>query len=109
MKYKVILSIDAEFDINDINKYISFVLNEPIIARKKVSKILQQIKKLDSMPARYRVYPYEPLKSQNIHFLPLDNYLIFYVIDDSEKLVTIARVTYAKREIQAIFDNSQDD
>lgn len=54
------------------------------------------------MPYKHGVYfPLRPLKHEYRKLL-VDNYVMFYYVDESKKLITIARVIYAKRDLDKI-------
>lgn len=53
---------------------------------------------LEQMPMRYRLYEEEPWHSQGLRFLPVDNYLIFYLPDETNTVVNIIRVMYGGRD-----------
>ncbi len=38
----------------------------------------------------------------NYHFIPVGNYLIFYHVDESKKIVCIDRLLYSARNIKAV-------
>lgn len=39
-------------------------------------------------------------KSLGIRFLPIENYLVFYLPDEEQKVVRIYRIIYGKRDIE---------
>ena len=56
---------------------------------------------LDEMPERFRVYDREPWRSRNLRVMPVDNYLVFYIPDHQVKTVTVLRIMYGGRDIDA--------
>ena len=52
------------------------------------------------MPMRYTRYEEEPWYSQGLRFLPVDNYLIFYLPDETTSVVNIIRIMYGGRDVK---------
>ena len=99
MKYDVVLSEEAENDIRGIFEYIAFTLLSLENAAGQIGRIEDQILKLDEMPYRFPLMRKEPWRSRGLRFLPVDNYLVFYIPDDSLARVTVIRVLYGARSI----------
>lgn len=104
MKWKVKYSAEAKQDLEGIYDYISSVLSEPQIAKGQVERILSSVKKLDSMPQRYRLCDYEKWSKKGVRFLTVDNYIVFYLPDETEKSVTVIRIMYGGRDINNILN-----
>lgn len=100
MKYKIIFSENAKKDLLCIVKYIRDELLSPNIAEKQSNRILSAIKTLAEMPMRCRLYEHNDWKSLGLRFLPVDNYLVFYIPDEEKKLVKIYRIICGKRDIE---------
>ena len=60
MKYKVILTKQADTDLRSIYEYIAFTLLEPETAARQLDRIEKSILSLDEMPERFRVFEKEP-------------------------------------------------
>lgn len=39
-----------------------------------------------------------------IHQLPVDNFIVYYLVDDKELTVTVVRVLYGGRDIEGIIN-----
>lgn len=100
MKYKIIFSENAKRDLISIVKYISDELLEPNIAEKISHRILKAIKSLDEFSNRHRLCDYQEWKDKGLRFLPTENYFVFYIPDELNKIVKIYRVIYGKRDIE---------
>ncbi|HEL0567502.1 TPA: type II toxin-antitoxin system RelE/ParE family toxin, partial [Streptococcus equi subsp. zooepidemicus] len=72
----------------------------PSSAEKLSERIFASIKTLDEMPMRCRLCEHTYWKSLGLRFLPVDNYLVFYLPDEEQKLVKIYRIIYGKRNIE---------
>lgn len=103
-KYSVELTEHAVLDLENVFNYITYILRAPDTARKQASRISERIIKLNEMPNRFPLYEKEPWKSRNLHFMPVDNYLVFYIIDEHNCLVTIVRILYSGYNIDNEFN-----
>ena len=90
----------AHLDLQNIYNYIAYVLLEPSIAQKQTDRIMDTADSLNNMPFRHRLCDYEPWRSRGWRFVPIDNYLIFYLPDESQNTVFIMRVMYGGRDIE---------
>jgi addiction module toxin, relE/stbE family len=104
--YSVIYSSKARDDLKEIYSYISLRLLEPLTARNQVNKIRQSIKSLNFMPFKYPLVDWEPWKSKYIHKVPVDNFVIFYSINEENLIVTIIRIVYGGQNIANIVTDS---
>lgn len=99
MIWKVNYTEDAEQDLQSIFDYISDVLLEPVTATNQTNRIMDAADSLDHMPLRYRLYDKEPWQSRGLRVMPVDNYLVFYLPDETKKTVAIIRIMYGGRDI----------
>ena len=99
MKYKVVLTEQADIDLRDIYEYIAFTLLVPEIAIGQLERIEQAILSLDEMPKRFKLLELEPWYSRGIHQMPVDNFIVFYIPNNEEKKVTVLRIMYGGRNI----------
>lgn len=88
----------AQQDLVEIVTYITRELGSPQAAQHLADKLVAAGETLKNMPYRRRVYmPLRPL-AHEYRALHVENYLMFYWIDESAKIVTIARIIYAKSD-----------
>ena len=52
---------------------------------------------LDHQPKLYRFYNREPWKTRGLRIVSIDNYCVFYLVDDDNLTVSIIRVMYKHR------------
>ncbi len=100
MIFDVIISAQAEEDLRGIFEYITFELLSPENAEKQLERLEKQILSLDEMPERFPRYAKEPWYSRGLRFVAIDNYIVFYIPDMEEQMVTILRVMYSGRNIE---------
>ena len=98
MMYKIIITEPAEMDIDGAVQYIEKELQNPIAADKLLNDIDSAVTSLKEMPKRQPLVQNEHLASLGFRFLPLRNYLIFYIARDDEKTVTIERFLHSRRD-----------
>lgn len=99
MKWKIYYTADADQDLQDIYDYIADTLLEPVTAVKQTTRIMDATDTLENMPFRHRLYDREPWRTQGLRVLPVDNYLIFYLPNESNNTVAVIRIMYGERDI----------
>lgn len=104
-KYNIEIENAAERDLYDVLSYITETLKEPALALRLYKSIKEQISKLSTMPARNRVVDDQPYASIGVRWLFVENYVVFYVIDETVLTVHVIRVLYNRREWQSILDS----
>lgn len=100
--YHVIYSPEALEDIKDIYAYIAYELKVPDTAKNQVNRIRKEVRSLDLMPSRYSIVDWEPWRTMKLHKVPVDNYLVFYMVDSNSMIVTIVRIVYCGRDIEGL-------
>lgn len=101
MTFKVEVSNQAETDLRGIFEYIAFKLQSPESAIGQLDRLEKAILSLDFQPERFRLYDNEPWRSRGLHIMPVDNFVVLYVVDRDNNTVGIVRVMYGKRDIDA--------
>ena len=92
--HSIKITVDAQKDIRNIIKYIKYKLKEPLIADKMKQRFYDKLKALQDNPF-YAVVDDDRLKEFEYRRVVVGNYLIFYRINETKKLVTVDRVMYA--------------
>ena len=99
MIFDVSYSAEARQDLRDIYEYIAYELLVPETAARQAERIMKAARSLEQIPMRYRLYEGEPWHSQGLRVLPVDNYLVFYLPDETSATVSIIRIMYGGRDI----------
>ena len=99
-KYQINLTETAEQDLTEIVDYITD--ENPAAALKVVIRTEKNILKLENFPLIGVVPRIRRLARKGYHILIVDDYLVFYVIVNSE-MVEIRRVLSGKRDYQFLF------
>ena len=92
-KYEVVITPSAQKDLIEIKSYFRNVLKTA--SNTFFEKFLEQVKTLKENPFIYKVHPDSLLKLIGYRVIPIDNYLMFYIVKGNT--VQIHRVLYAKR------------
>lgn len=99
MSYTIDLSIEAKEDLRKIYSYIAFKLMAPANASNQIKRIKKNVLGLDFMPTMFKIYEKEPWHSRGMRIMPVDNYVVFYFIDEENKKVNIARIIYGAMDL----------
>ncbi len=100
MNWVIKYTEQARMDIRKIHEYISYVLLVPETAKKQVQRILKSVRSLENMPHVHKLYDDVKWGQQGLRALPVDNYMIFYIVKENENAVWIVRVIYGGRNIE---------
>ena len=101
--FDVQISEQADADLRGIYEYITFELLSPDNAAGQLERLEKRIMALEEFPEKFRPYEKEPWYSRGVRVMPVDNYLVFYILDKREKVVEILRVMYTGRNIDNHF------
>lgn len=99
MSWNIVYTAEARRDLRNIYEYIAYDLLVLETAAGQTQRIMKEIRALDEMPMRFRLYEEEPWHSVGLRFFPVDNYLVFYLPDESQNIVSIVRIMYGGRDI----------
>lgn len=94
----------AKRDMVEIVRYISHNLSNPAAAKRLSQKMLRSVERLSYFPYIGIIYDSDcPLKHA-YRILPLDNYLMFFWIDEEKKKDIISRVIYGRRDYEKFLE-----
>ncbi len=103
-KYSINITDPAYTDMRDIKLYIREELFDPDAADRIINEFYETIKSLEKMPKRHKVIENELISiSLGIRRVPVENFDVFYRCYEDERVVSITRVMYAKREWKDLF------
>ena len=105
MTWEVRYTATAQNDLHDIFDYISDVLLVPETAEGLLNRLMCAAESLEFMPFRHRLLDYEPWSSMGWRIMPIENYVVIYMPDETQSIVTIMRVMYAGRDIEVQLQN----
>lgn len=109
-EYAIIITPDAESDLNELDDYITFELLAPDTAIAYIAFIKKELATLRSMPMQNRLVDDEPWHSRGVHRMNVRNFAVFYYVLEEYREVYIMNVIYQKRDIpQVLHDLYGDD
>lgn len=91
-------------DLREIYSYIAFGLMVPETAEKQVNRIRKEIRSLNFIPSRYSLVDWEPWQRMGMRKFPVDNFVVYYLVDDTNNTVTVIRIFYGGRDVTNILD-----
>ena len=71
-----------------------------IFAQRACYRIRKAARSLDALPGRHSVVDWEPWQSMGMHRFTVEDFLLFYLIDQSIRTVTLVRIVYGGRDLQ---------
>lgn len=101
-KYSYRFTQSAQQDLDEILHYISVDLANPIAAQNLGRKIFERIDMLRVFPDSCERVENEFLSDKTVRKLLIDNYILYYKAHHNEKIITIVRIVYGKRNLDEI-------
>ncbi len=90
----------ANEDLEQIYSYISGKLFAEIAADNLLERIESNIMRLKDFPYSCSFVLDEPLKNRGYRKLIVDNYLVFYLVNEMEKQVVVMRILFGAQNYQ---------
>ena len=107
MNYSLNITYIAEEDILSTVRYIANVLKNPIAANTLLDEIEKHEKILEDTPGIYPFVHDEYLAGKGLKYVSIKNFLLFYTIDEKNKIVNIIRFLYGRRDWKNILKNDE--
>ena len=104
MKYKIIRTDKADEQLKDIIFYIAEDSGSIDIALDYLNKIEKAVNRLEDFPMSGSVPRYTILRKQGYRVLIVERHLVFYKVDESEKVVTIYAFVDSSREYKNLIE-----
>lgn len=104
-KFTYRLSETAESDIDEIIKYIAVDLENPDAAQSLLDDMIKKIEYLCEMPNIGHIVDNDLLQRNDVRRILVHSYILYYIIEESEKKINIVRVSYGRRD-QALIISS---
>lgn len=96
--YRVKVTEQAEEHLREIVRYIAVQLKAPEAAHHFLDAFEQEMLSLSQFPGRFALVDEEPWHSQGVHKMALKNFLVYFLIDETDKRVQVFAVIYGKRD-----------
>jgi len=87
----------AEEDILSVVKYIKNSLKNPVAANNLLDEIERHEKNLEDNPYIYPLVNDDYLSEKGLRLIVIKNYLMFFIINEDNKIVNILRFLYGRR------------
>lgn len=100
--YRVQYAADAMEDLRSIYHYIAHELQAPQATQGQVDRIRKMIRSLENAPTRFLAVNWEPWHKMGMRKVPVDRYMVFYLVDEPQETVTVVRIFYCGRNIREI-------
>lgn len=101
-KYSYRFTEKAEQDFDEILRYISVDLANPTAAQNLGRKMFEQIDVVRAFPDSGAPVDNEFLSDKSVRKLLVDNYIIYYKAHYDEKIISVIRIVYGKRNLDEI-------
>jgi plasmid stabilization system protein ParE len=102
MNFYVNFSEKAEFDILNIVEYIAEEKLNPQAAKRFHENINEKADLISRNPFIYPLSRNEKFREKGYRNAFIGNYLMFYRVDENDKIITITGVIYARRDLTEI-------
>ena len=96
-QYRVVVTKTAKMELFQLGHYIATELCNPVVAISITDAIIKAIDSLAAMPFRFPLVRNKRLAAKGIRFLPVENYIIFFSVKETEKIVYIQHVFHGNR------------
>ena len=96
--FEIIITPDAEADLQEIRDYIAYTLLVPDTALDHIRAVRKEIEKLSYMAESIAPVDKEPWHSRGVRKIISKNFYIYYRLDKSSGRVYVMNVIYSKRD-----------
>ena len=99
LKYKIVLSPEFSYEATNIYNHLIYNFNKPELAKKLRRKITNALSSLQFFPGRYlNLNNFIKTKTQNLHKILIDNYVLIYKIDYILHEVNILHIFHSNQD-----------
>lgn len=98
MTYKIRITKPAQNEMRETYRYIAEELHNPNAAARLISLIDKNIISLKENPGRFALVSDHYLASNGYRKIVVKNHLVFFIIREEEKTVSVMRVLYGRRD-----------
>jgi len=98
MTYNIRIMRPAQDEMRETYRYIADGLNNPVAAQRRLSLIDEAIASLKENPGRFPLVRDDYLASKGYRMIVVKNHLVFFIVREKEKAVSVMRVLYGRRD-----------
>lgn len=99
MEYKLFITQSFANDLDSALEYISLKLVNPTAAGKLLDLVQRDISDICDNPYMHPKYHNETLAENGYRFSVVKNYLIFYKVNEADKIITVMRFLYGGQNV----------
>lgn len=99
MEYRLTVTESFESDLDNVLEYISQKLLNPAAADRLLKRTEEKINFICEDPFMYPLYHNDKLSEKGYRYAVVSNYILFYTIDENEKLIILSRFLYGGQNI----------
>ena len=101
-EYKIVITPDAEADLEALGDYIAFELHEPDTAINYLRDIRKEIDSLSKRAKHFHLVDDEPWHSRGQRRMNARNFAVLYILMEDVETVYVQNVIYQKRDIPRV-------
>ena len=109
MIYNIHIMDAAKAEMREIYWYIARELNQPTAAARRISLIEAAIQSLKETPASRALVRDAYLASKGYRMVVVKNHLVFYIVREEERAVSVMRVLYGRRDWMRLLRADEDE
>jgi len=98
MTYQIRIMKPAQDEMREIYKYISEDLQSPDAAAQRILLIDEAIQSLKEEPTRFSLVRNDYLASKGYRMVVVKTHLVFFIVREDIKTVSIMRILYGRRD-----------
>jgi plasmid stabilization system protein ParE len=102
MQYSLSYLPQFEDDMNEISDYITFTLENPSAAVRLSARVKSECERLTEMPLIHHKYQSPVALEQEYRVLPVNNYNVFYTVNEESGIISITRILSALQDAGGI-------
>ncbi len=102
MNYTIDITQSFENDVSAVIDYIAHKLYNLSAAERLLNKAENTISQIGDDPLIFPLYHDEEIAKKGYHYAIISKYLIFYTIDESNKIVHLSRFLYGGQNVTDI-------
>ena len=99
-RYRIKITSQAKLQIRDIAKYIALELQNPDAALKLIDLFEKAIQSLEQFPERYALVEEKIWRDRKVHYVVVNNYLVYFKVDTAKFEIYVIAVIYGGRNQQ---------
>lgn len=101
-EYDIIITPEAENDLDELDDYITFELHAPETALRFINDIEEEIYSLRKHAKLNSLVSYEPWHSRGYRRMNFKGYAVHYVLVEDDDTVYIQNIIYQKRNMPKV-------